>query len=73
MVFNCVLCEKKTVYTTYICENCRRIKHLMNLYSTERIVEILDKVLLRTVDKQDLKIKEELKIEKYKIETKLSK
>lgn len=70
-MFLCVLCEKETVYTSSLCDNCRVIKHLMTAYSPERVYEVLDRVLRRTVDKQDLKINEEIKEEKTKIESKI--
>ena len=62
----CKLCEIETVYTTYICEKCRKIKHLINLYG-DRVYEVLDSVLVRTPNGQDHKINHELKTEKEKI------
>tara|TARA_R110002167_G_scaffold198187_6_gene401248 strand:+ start:797 stop:964 length:168 start_codon:yes stop_codon:yes gene_type:complete len=38
------------------------MKHYINLYQ-DRVIEILDNILSRTEDKQDNKIKEELKNE----------
>ena len=47
MVFVCKMCESSSVYITYICEECRRIRHMMNLYSKEKVLEVLDTVLVR--------------------------
>ncbi len=47
MVFVCKMCESTSVYITYICEECRRIRHMMNLYSKEKVLEVLDTVLVR--------------------------
>lgn len=67
MVFECKLCEKETCYTTHLCEKCRRIKHLINLYG-DRVYEVLETILVRTEDKQENKIKEEIKTELTKKE-----
>lgn len=66
MIFSCQLCEKETCYLSRYCEKCRKIKHYLSLYS-DRVYEVLDNVLSREVDKQNNKIKVELKKE---IETK---
>lgn len=58
----CYLCEKKdrVAYFSYYCEDCRKIKHLLNLYG-DRVNEVLEHVLVRPVDKQEHKIKDEVK------------
>ena len=58
----CYLCEKKdrVGYFSYYCEDCRKIKHLLNLYG-ERVHEVLEHVLVRPVDKQEHKIKDQVK------------
>lgn len=61
-MFTCSLCEKETCYVSKFCEKCRRIKHYLNLYE-ERVYEVLDNVLSRTLDKQDNKIQQEIKEE----------
>tara|TARA_R100000654_G_scaffold24796_3_gene47960 strand:+ start:865 stop:1092 length:228 start_codon:yes stop_codon:yes gene_type:complete len=66
MVFSCSLCEKEYVFVSKFCDKCRRIKHHLNL-SGDRVYEILDNVLSRTIDKQENKEKVEIKKE---IETK---
>jgi len=62
-MFECALCERETCYITKLCPDCRKIKHLMTVASRERVVEILENVLSRTHDKQNNKIKEEVKKE----------
>ena len=67
MVFVCKMCESSSVYITYICEECRRIRHMMNLYSKERVLEVLDTVLVRNDagiknKSDDLKIKGDLSV-----------
>tara|TARA_R110001599_G_C12026279_1_gene639552 strand:- start:306 stop:584 length:279 start_codon:yes stop_codon:yes gene_type:complete len=58
----CYLCEKKERegYWCYFCSDCRKLKHYISIYG-DRTYEILDNVLARTQDKQEYKIKEELK------------
>ena len=66
-MFTCVLCEKETVITTNLCEKCRRIKHLINLYE-ERVYEVLENVLVRNTEGQLKKESQEISkdIEKKK-------
>jgi len=45
-MFNCRLCEKETVITTHLCDKCRRIKHLINLYD-QRVYDVLENCLVR--------------------------
>jgi acetyl-CoA carboxylase beta subunit len=59
-MFYCALCEE--VYTMYsVCADCRKIRHYMNIYSKKRIMEILDNILSREEEKQQNKIKNEIK------------
>ncbi len=67
-MFECKLCEKETVLTTHVCEKCRRIKHLLNLYG-DRVYQVLESVLVRTEEKQELKVNQEIKKEKEVIES----
>jgi len=57
MVFACKLCEKETVIMTHLCDKCRRIKHLINLYD-DRVYEVLENCLVRT--EQQIQNKEHL-------------
>ena len=70
-MFECKLCERETCLTTHVCEKCRRIKHLLNLYG-DRVYEVLEEVLVRTDEKQENKIKQEIKKEKEQIENKIN-
>ena len=58
----CYLCETKEreSYWVHYCTSCRKIKHLLNLYG-DRVNEVLEHVLVRPVDKQEHKIKDEVK------------
>lgn len=71
-MFSCVLCEKETVYISSLCEKCRRIKHLLNLYD-DRVYEVLESVLVRNEDGQKNKINTELKKDLEKREYNLRK
>lgn len=61
-MFSCSLCEKETCYVSKFCDKCRRIKHYLSLYN-DRVYEVLDNVLSRTLDKQDNKVQQEIKEE----------
>ncbi len=45
-MFVCKLCEAEMCLTTYICGDCRKIRHLMNLYSKQTVLAVLDKCLV---------------------------
>lgn len=62
ITLSCILCERETCYVSRFCIKCRRVKHLLNLYE-DRVYEVLENVLVRAEDKQDNKIKVELKRE----------
>lgn len=70
-MFECRLCEIEACYTSHVCVKCRRIKHLLNLYG-DRVYEVLEAVLVRSEDKQEIKIQNEIKLEKDKIEKKIN-
>ena len=70
-MFECKLCERETCVTTHVCEKCRRVKHLINLYG-DRVFEVLEAVLVRNEQKQELKIQQEIKKEKEQIEDKIN-
>jgi len=45
-MFSCRLCEKESVIISHLCEKCRRIKHLINLYD-HKVYEVLENCLVR--------------------------
>jgi len=75
-MFSCALCEKETVYVVSLCDKCRRIKHLLNLYD-ERVYEVLESVLVRNVEGQNNKVdtvlKKDLENREYNLRKKKSK
>lgn len=66
-MFKCYLCERENVLTTYFCERCRRVKHLLNLYE-DRVYDVLENVLVRNDEGQKKKESQEISkdIEKKK-------
>ena len=56
----CKLCEEEYAILYSLCESCRKIKHYMNIYTKPRIIEILDNILSRDIQKQNNKIKLEI-------------
>lgn len=65
-MFVCKLCKEETVFTTYLCDSCQKIKHMMNIYGTKRVHEILENVLVRNSEQQEKKVRVELIKEKSK-------
>ena len=67
-MWSCRLCEEVTCWTTHVCEDCRKIKNLMNIYGKPQIISVLDNVLVRNplgiINKEDdLKKKGLVKVE----------
>jgi len=69
MVFQCKLCEEETVITVNLCEKCRKIKHMMNIYTREIVYDVLEKVLIRNTEQRQYKIKNYKKPETDIIDT----
>jgi len=72
-MFSCQLCENETCYWSNLCPSCRKVKHYMSCFSRDRVVEVLDQVLARSEQKQDMKIELEIRKEIAKKENELIK
>jgi len=58
-MFLCVLCQEEYSILKNHCIVCEKIKRIINVYSKEKVLEILDRVCLRKSEKlQDYKIKD---------------
>ena len=69
----CFLCtENYAGIFTALCESCHKIRHLQSVYGVDRVLEVLQNVLVRDNSKQTLKIDAELKKEKDEIEKKIA-
>jgi len=55
MLLNCKLCNQWSL-TRYICEDCNKIKDMINLYSRDTVIDVLDAVLVRDTIKRNYKI-----------------
>ena len=55
MFFTCKLCNEWSL-TRYICEDCNKIKDMINLYSRDTVIDVLDAVLVRDTVKRNYKI-----------------
>tara|TARA_R110000824_G_scaffold170888_1_gene348354 strand:+ start:513 stop:758 length:246 start_codon:yes stop_codon:yes gene_type:complete len=55
-----------------LCDPCHKIRHLQSVYGVDRVLEVLQNVLVRDHSKQTLKIDAELKKEKVEIEKKIA-
>tara|TARA_R110001592_G_scaffold288644_3_gene557741 strand:+ start:1590 stop:1820 length:231 start_codon:yes stop_codon:yes gene_type:complete len=50
-MLTCVLCNENWVFMHSLCEECKKIRQLGNLYGMEKIHTILTTVLLRQSEK----------------------
>jgi glutaredoxin len=62
-MITCPLCTQEYIFVASLCPKCVKVKHYMSVYSKDRVIDILDNVLSRTEEKQDNKIKLEIKEE----------
>jgi hypothetical protein len=69
-MFSCVFCEEEYTLTTYLCEKCRRLKHLKKIYR-DRFNEVLEHVLVRNEEGMYKKERQEITKEKEQIENNL--
>ena len=67
MYFSCRLCERETVITSNLCDKCRRVKHLLNLYE-DKVYDVLEEVLVRKEQGINNKCKDELIEQKNQVE-----
>lgn len=58
MSLTCPLCRNEWIILSKLCAECDRIRYLMNLYSRDKVLEILDKTLVVQKFKEEEKEKE---------------
>ena len=52
----CYLCGQTYAgLIQYHCDDCKRVKRIINLYGVQEVVDILETVCLRKKDKRDMK------------------
>lgn len=66
-MFSCVLCEKEFVVIHSLCDKCRRIKHLINLYN-DKVYQTLENCLVRNEEQISKKENFQINQEKKEIE-----
>ncbi len=59
-MFSCPLCRTEWCITSKLCDKCNKVKHLMDIYGRDKVVEILEKVLIveQFKEKKEEEIKE---------------
>jgi len=67
-MFNCYLCEKVSCYTTYFCEDCRKIKNIMNVYGAKDVLSIVETTCLRNQEQIGYKVSGIIKKKKVDFE-----
>lgn len=63
MTLDCKLCGA-WCYTTYICVDCNKVKDIINLYSREVVLSVLEKVLIRDEQQRIHKIETNRQLQK---------
>ncbi len=44
-MFTCPICEE-IIFTTKLCKDCERIRQLTKIYSRDKVIEVLNKILV---------------------------
>jgi len=47
MPFTCPLCCESYVIVASLCDDCKKAKHAMSLYGKEKVLDVIQKVLVR--------------------------
>ena len=53
MPFNCPLCRQNWIFTSKLCVDCEKIRHLIATYSLDTVNSVLEKVLVINQFKQE--------------------
>ena len=56
MVLTCPVCCENYVIVASLCERCKIVKHAMNLYSPDKVIDVIQKVLVRNEKQIDNKM-----------------
>lgn len=64
MPFNCPLCRQNWIFTSKLCVECEKIRHLIATYSLETVNSVLEKVLVIGQFKQEKIIADKVNITK---------
>lgn len=72
-MFRCALCHVSDEYCLTFCSNCEKIENLIRIYTTEKVVDILEKVLVAKQFKAESRTESEVEAEQEKIKTRSSK
>ncbi len=43
----CPLCCDKYVFVQSLCDDCKKVKHAMSLYGSEKVIDVITTVLVR--------------------------
>ena len=65
-MFYCSLCHVSEEYCTGLCSKCEKIENLIRIYKVDKVVEILEKVLVA----KQFKVESRTEDEKEKTEVK---
>lgn len=70
---SCKFCLNNSVDTWFgnWCEKCHKLQRIINLFSIDKVMSVLDNVLIVNEEVQEEKIKEELKLQLTNREYKL--
>ena len=59
-MFYCSLCHVSEEYCTGLCSKCEKIENLIRIYKVDKVVEILEKVLVAKQFKVESRTTEEI-------------
>lgn len=67
----CPLCNESVVLISSLCNDCKSIRQMMNLYSKQSVISICEEVLLRKKLPQEIQNKVKEQSSKYSTNTQI--
>lgn len=59
-MFSCPLCRYETVYISNLCEKCDRIRHIISIYSIDKVIQVIEDKLVVGNEEYKIKIGEDI-------------
>lgn len=66
-MFNCPLCRNETIIISKLCEKCDRIRHLIQIYSLDEVISVLEDKLVVGNNEYKIKIGSDLQLPKVEV------
>tara|TARA_R110000796_G_scaffold142054_2_gene258494 strand:- start:2918 stop:3187 length:270 start_codon:yes stop_codon:yes gene_type:complete len=59
-MFSCPLCRYETIFLSKLCDKCDRIRHIISIYSIDKVLEVIEEKLVVKNEEFNIKIGENI-------------